>query len=327
MGFTFNCVVFDGYEPNAFAAHRDGEHWSAMSTGMIYVLAELAVRLAAVFPIHDPDEPPLDLEAAAGAGFRYDREDFRQSHAEAARFFNQADGFGYLRRRLLNTLWLDSQVLIWRHELFHGALGHTRFLDEIFGLGALNEGPTNRADAPDEEVLPILRALEFHADWAAFGSVLKMANSNYDAAGIDLQKRFGVQWRAASMIAAVLILPAYFAGAEHRGAPAGVTHPSAAARLSIFLSRVSEFKDPALRDAWRRGSALALDVFDRLSRQHDDFAIFGELLSDAALAAGDAERIACIDVFDVLQDDLLPFAALPLGHPHQGSVDPLPEEA
>lgn len=81
-----------------------------------------------------------------------------------------------------------------------------------------------------------------------------------------------------------------------------------------------------LRDEWRRGSNLVLRVFDALGKQQSDFAIFGPMLSDEALTAADAERVACIDDFDNLQEELVPFAVLPLGHPHQGSVDPLPTD-
>ncbi len=324
MGFNFDCVVYHSYEPNAFAAYRDGEHWTGISTSLVYVLAELAVRMAAVFPIGDPDDPPLALIGADGAGFRFKHADFAHPKEDAARFFRQAHAFGPLRRRLLNVLWLDSQVLVWRHELFHATLGHTRFLQSHFGIGSLTEAPRNGTTVTDGDVSRMLRALEFHADWAAFGSVLKMATSNHDAAGSDLRKRLGDRWRAASMIASVIMLPAFFGAAEERGAPAGIDHPSAAARLSIFLSRIGELSDPALRDEWRRGSGIALRVFDELSRQHPDFAQFGMMLSEESLSAADVERIACIDDFDSLQNELVPFAALPLGHPHQGGVDPLP---
>lgn len=192
IGFGFDCVVYDSYEPNAFSAFQGDEHWTGMSTSMVYVLAELAVRVAAVFPIEVPDEPPVDLEHGLSAGFRYDRSDFGQSQAEADRFFRQTRSFGPLRKRLVNTLWLDCQVLVWRHELFHATLGHTRFLQTRFGIASLTEAPRSSVPAAeDRDLLRISRALEFHADWAAFGSVLKMATSNHDAAGIDLQRRLG----------------------------------------------------------------------------------------------------------------------------------------
>jgi hypothetical protein len=322
-GFDFECVVTDSYTANAFAAHEGGIHWVAITTGMVYTLAELAVRVAADFPLPGNDESPIALVGADGLGFRYEKADFLDGVDGGTRFFRQTNAFGPKRLRLVNAIWLDAQTLIWRHEMFHASLGHTRYLDATFGLKSLNEYPD-----PSQQPLPLdlhvtLCALEFHADWAAFGSVLKLFQSNLDAAGSDLQKRFGLRWRAASLMAAVFLLPAFFRVAEQRGAATSGTHPSAAARLSIFLARVEELPDPTVREEWRRGTALALSAFRSLAAKHADFRAFDDMLSDAALEAGYAERLADIDAFEALQERLMPYAVLPLGHPHQGSVEPL----
>jgi hypothetical protein len=321
--FDFECVVSDSYLTNAFAAHAGNIHWISITTGMLFTLAELSVRVGAEFPVPADNEPPVTLTGADGVGFRYDRADFDDSIDKATQFFRQTDKFGPTRLRLVNAIWLDAQTIIWRHEMFHSSLGHTRYLAATFGLKSFNEYPDRRRPAPPPNLHSTLRALEFHADWAAFGSVLKMSQSNFDATGSDLQKRFGLTWRAASLMAAMLLMPAFFRVAELRGAPESVTHPSAAARLSIFLTRILELPDPSVREEWTRGTGLALQAFRSMAAKHADFQAFDDMLSDSALDAGDAERIACVDDFDALQDKLIPYAVLPLGHPHQGSVEPL----
>ena len=325
-GFDFECVVYDSYAANAFAAFASGIHWIALSTGMLYTLAELAVRVAAAFPIPGDIEPRVVLTGAEGAGFRYDPADFRGSVDDASAFFRQALQFGKTRSRLLNTLWLDSQTLVWRHELFHASLGHTRYLQMAFGVKALSEYPRPAGPRVPPDQNATRRALEFHADWAAFGSILKLAQSDFDPSGSDLRKLLGLEWRAASWMAAILLLPAFVRGAELRGAPKSLTHPSAAARFSIFLTRILELPDETVREKWIRGTGIALRAFRAMGEVHTDFGGFAELISDDALEEGSAERVACIDDFDPLQDALIPYAVLPLGHPHQGNIEPLPRD-
>jgi len=324
-GFDFECVVYDDYASNAFATHAAGVHWIAVSSGMVYTLAELAVRVAADFPVPGDAEAPITLVGADGSGFRYERPDFNDSIADAGRFFCQTDQFGPIRRRLVQTLWLDAQTLVWRHELFHASLGHTRYVDASFGLRALMEYPGSTVPRPEAELHRVLRALEFHADWAAFGSTLKLVRSKLDPAGSELQP-LGTPWRAASLMAATLLLPAFFRVAEMQGAPKSDTHPSAAARLSIFLSRIEELPDPAERAEWLQGTGLALRAFKSMAARHADFAAFAQMLGEQALDEGSSERLACIDEFDTLQEALAPYAVLPLGHPHQGSIDVLPTD-
>lgn len=324
-GFDFECAVYHDYASNAFATHADGVHWIAVSSGMVYTLAELAMRVAADFPTPDDAEAPITLVGAEGSGFRFEQPDFNDSIDEAGRFFRQIDLFGPIRRSLVQTLWLDAQTLIWRHEFFHASLGHTRYVDAAFGLRALMEYGGSTVQRPEAELRKVLRALEFHADWAAFGSTLKLVRSKLDPAGGKLRP-LGSRWRAASLMAATLLLPAFFRLAETRGAPTSDTHPSAAARLSIFLSRIEELPDSAERAEWRQGTGLALQAFQSMAARHADFAAFAQMLGEQALDEGASERLACIDDFDSLQEVLAPYAVLPLGHPHQGSIDALPTD-
>ena len=81
---------------------------------MVYTLAELAVRVAADFPVPRDGEPPVTLTGAEGVGFRYERLDFRDSIAEASQFFRQTEKFGQIRLRLLNTIYLARRA---NHDL------------------------------------------------------------------------------------------------------------------------------------------------------------------------------------------------------------------
>ncbi|WAC49775.1 hypothetical protein OVA03_07710 [Asticcacaulis sp. SL142] len=152
MNFDFECVVYQFYNTNAFSAYRDGVHWTGISTGLLYALAELAFRVAATFPLEDETEPPIILTGATGAGFRYSEADFERGVELGERLFKQAEAFGMTRMRLMNTIWLDAQTLIWRHELFRAPLGHTRFLDANLGLSAIVEIAHGLPTSEDEDV-------------------------------------------------------------------------------------------------------------------------------------------------------------------------------
>jgi hypothetical protein len=126
------------------------------------------------------------------------------------------------------------------------------------------------------------------------------------------------------MMAAVLMLPTFFRVAETRGVPRALTHPSAAARLTIFLARLEEIDAPDIRHAWLEGAGLAIDAYRTLARDDPQFSAFDTMLTEQAMDEAVHERLACIDVFDALQEFLAPHAVLPLGHPHQGGIDALP---
>ena len=120
-----------------------------------------------------------------------------------------------------------------------------------------------------------------------------------------------------------MMLSAFLHVGEFRGGRTARTHPSGGARAKLFLARISEIGDPVMRAAWEGGAVRALDTIAGLGRRDTDFAMFSALGDPEAEAEAERERQDCIDVFEVIQTDLAPFAILPLGHPHQGALLPL----
>lgn len=321
IGFDVSAFVYSSYSANAFAGWAEGRHWIGTSTGLIYALAELCMRIAAVFPLPDTAQsPPVPLAAAEGTGFRFRKADFADPIAHSRAFFRQASQFSRARLRVLNTLWLDCLVQIWRHEMFHAALGHTRYIQSLFGLKTLSERMNDQAPARDET--ETLAALEFHADWAAFGSILRASLSGMDPAGADLRTALGPAHRHAITVAAGLALPFYFAHDERRSGRKPATHPSAAARLVCFLARIDEL-DTVERETWNAAVEIAVSAMRATARASRDFAFFADFASEEALALARTEWLARADRFEAIQEYLAPYAVLPLGHPHQGAILPL----
>ncbi|MDE4142138.1 hypothetical protein [Phaeobacter gallaeciensis] len=320
--FSYSCSVYDRFAPNAFAAYRDGHHWVCMSSGLIYVIAELAVRAASAMVIPDETAEGANVARDAGFGFRFFDEDFRGDKEATAEFFRQTHSFSQARLRVLNALWLDAQTLVWRHELFHASLGHTRFADAGLSLGSLNEAPTASEIPPKYH--EIIKAMEFHADWAAYGSMIKTTRSDLDAVASDLVRRFGLRFRVYVMTTAVMLLPLFFRVAETVTSTKPVLHPSPETRLQTFLFRLEEIDNDKEREIWQSGARDAVQSFAKSGRQHADRAPLAQMLTEGAITRGQQDRNRCLDIFDELQDSLNRFAVLPLGHPHQGSVDPIP---
>ena len=321
IGFDFSAFVYNSYGANAFAGWEEDRHWIGMSTGLLYALAELCTRVAAAFPLPDTAEaPPVTLPAADGTGFRFRKADFGDPIEHNRAFFQRAGLFPKLRLRVLNTLWLDCLVQIWRHELFHAALGHSRYIRSRFGLRTLSERMNDSAPAPD--AAETVAALEFHADWAAFGSILRTSLSGMDPAGSDLCASLGAVHRHAITVAAGLALPLYFAHDERRAGARPATHPSAAARLVCFLARIDEL-EPEKRETWNAAVELAVSVMRTLAREHRDFAVFDAFAGTDELTRARAEWLIRADRFEAMQEALAPYAVLPLGHPHQGAILPL----
>ncbi|TPE47875.1 hypothetical protein [Amaricoccus solimangrovi] len=323
-GFDYRCFVYDRYAPNAFAAFREGRHWIGLSSGLVYVIAELAVRAAAAADIPGSSPCAAEPDAHRGFGFRFSDEAFRGGQEETARFFRQTQDFDQARMRVMNAIWLDAQTLVWRHEFFHASLGHTRFADHALGLGALDE---DAAPPDNPDGFEILRAMEFHADWAGFGSMIKASRSGLDPVGSDLVKRFGLRFRVAVMTAAVLLLPLFFRVAEDHAPSTARTHPHAATRLQIFLLRVSDIDEPNERGIWEAGALDAIGWLVSYARRNSEFSAIAGMLDDATWKVANRERQRCIDVFDALQEVLGPYAVLPLGHPHQGDIAPIPTDS
>lgn len=323
IGFDFSAFVYASYGANAFAGWEEGRHWIGMATGLIYALAELCMRIAAVFPLPGSAQSgPVRLAAADGTGFRFRKADFADPIEHNRAFFQQASQFSQVRMRVLNTLWLDCLVQVWRHEMFHAALGHTRFIQSRFGLRTLSERMGDDMPAPGEA--ETIAMLELHADWASFGSILRLSLSGMDPAGADLRTALSPTHRHAITVAAGLVLPFYFAHAERRAGAKPATHPSAAARLVCFLARIEEL-DAAERDVWHAAVALAVSSMGAVARESQDFVFFADFASDQALALARTEWLERADRFDEIQERLAPYAVLPLGHPHQGAILPLME--
>ena len=60
--------------------------WAGVSVALVFSLAELAMRIAAVFLTPDPDDKPVVLSESEGKGFRFTPKDFSDSQEEASGF-------------------------------------------------------------------------------------------------------------------------------------------------------------------------------------------------------------------------------------------------
>lgn len=320
-GFTFKSLVYDSLDPDAFTAYRFGEYWISVASGLIYVSAELSVRAAAILPIPKSSQPRPDFDRDRGFGFKFKPEDFKGRDVQTDKFFRQTQAFDSARMRVMNTLWLDAQTLVWRHELFHASLGHARFADHNLNMSVFAEVTDLQLFAATD--LNGIRALEFHADWAAFGSMLKMVRSDLDPAGSDLAETYGLRFRAMVMTMAVILFPLFFRVAEKRFDKAPETHPSATTRLHTFLLRLSEIEQEIERNEWELGAEDAIRALNRAGKSDPDLGRIAKMFSQAAIDASDRERRDCIEKLDTLQDGLNQYAVLVLGHPHQGALTPL----
>ncbi|MDJ0821748.1 MAG: hypothetical protein QNJ09_08065 [Paracoccaceae bacterium] len=93
--------------------------------------------------------------------------------------------------------------------------------------------------------------------------------------------------------------------------------------MQTFLHRPEEIDDDDERGIWQSGAQAAVASFARSGPRNLDLAPLAQMLIGDAIKRSQEERNRCLDIFDELQDVLNRFAVLPLGHPHQGSIEPI----
>ena len=68
---------------------------------------------------------------------------------------------------------------------------------------------------------------------------------------------------------------------------------------------------------------ITIGALQDMGKTYNDFASFTNMFGPTAFKRASEERLRCIDQFEAIQDELIPFAVLPLGHPHQGGIEPV----
>lgn len=324
LGFDYYCGYFESPYANALAMKRNGTHWIGLSSPLIFTASELAICVAGEMDlpkdIEDGEKPSVVYTGTPG--FRFGAKAFALDENDTRPFFDQIYNWPTLRKRVANIVYSELLLLVMRHEMFHAVLGHCGFLETAWGIRELTERPRADSGEGEETILACQRTLEFHADWAAYGSVLRMLRSGFDPIGEDISKQYGREFRFGLTTISASLLPIVFAVEEGLSSTFPQTHPSAAARLLTFASRITEFEsDPDLHQVWRKATQWAFDTLAMLGTRVKGFEGFHKLARGITQHRAQEERLELIERFDQLQESLAPFALLPLGDPHQGSLE------
>lgn len=327
LGFDYYCGYFISEDANALAMKREKVHWIGLTTPMIHAATELAIRAAGQIDLPagiDEGSRPV-LSVGETMVFQPGPDAFKldiDKVENQCRFYRQVREWPYIRQRMANVFFSELLLFVMRHELFHAALGHCSFLEGSFGIREVAEKPSKAARIR-KELCAMQQALELHADWAAYGSVIRMMRSGHDFIGNDVGREYGEVFRFGLTTISASLLPIVLAFAEKTQGELPRTHPSAAARFLTFASRIKELEsERALYQNWRAGAQWAFEVLAALGKRHHGFDAFLWLGHSERQQRAHEERLELIDRLKDLQMSLIPFAVLPLGDPHQGSLEP-----